>query len=119
MHGSSNSSLMFIRQQYRLNDTESFVASRFPELEVSLRQIMEQLASVPAGPKSEMILSFVKDHSIRSQQVNDHPQLANLISSKTLPLQVMETLFESSRQNNLFRMQLEDYIKTYFISQRL
>jgi hypothetical protein len=36
------------------------------------------------------------------QQVKDHPQLAKIISSKLLSLQVMEALFEASRQNPVF-----------------
>lgn len=106
-------------QSYFISDTEQFVPSDFPQLTVSLQQVVVQLASWSQAPKAEMILSFVKDHSIRSQQVKDYPELAELISTKSLPLHVMEALFTSGRQNLLFKKQLEDYIRSYFIDQKL
>jgi hypothetical protein len=43
--------------------------------------------------------------------VKNPPELANRISSGALPLEVMEALFDASRENSLFRKQLEDYIR--------
>lgn len=105
--------------KYLIGNLDQFASATFPQLEESLRQVVVLLATNPGGPKTEMILSFVKDHSIRSQQVKDYPVLAKLISTKTLPLHVMEELFESSKQNLLFRKQLEDYIRTYFAAKNL
>jgi hypothetical protein len=105
---------MFIYPQFLIKDSDRFVPFNFPQLEASLQQVVAQLGMEYKGPKTEMILSFVKDHSINSQQVKDHPELANLISSQSLPLQIMENLFEASRKNPLFEKELEDYIKAYF-----
>jgi hypothetical protein len=41
--------------------------------------------------------------------VKDSPELANRISCGALPLEVTEALFDASRENPLFRKQLEDY----------
>ena len=106
-------------RKFLIRDEDQFVDSRFPELEESLTRIVEQLTSYSSEAKTEMILSFVKHHSISSQLVNDHPELATLISSKSLPLQVLEELFESSKQNSLFRKQLEDHIRKFFLEKKL
>lgn len=98
-------------QKFLIRNTGQFIPSDFPQLEESLQQLAAQLAGKYEGPKTEMILSFVKDHSIRSQQVKDYPELAKLISSGSLPLYVMETLFDSSRPYPVFRKQLEEYLK--------
>jgi hypothetical protein len=103
-------------QQFHIGNGDQFVPSMFPQLEESLKQVCEQLANWPSTPKGEMVISFVRFHSISSQQVKDHPELATLISSQSLPLHVMEALFESGRQNSLFSKQLEDYIGTFFIN---
>ena len=106
-------------QKFLIRNTSQFIPSDFPQLEESLREVVAQLARKWEGPKADMILSFVKDHSLPSQEVEDYPELAKLISTGSLPLYVMESLFESSRQHPLFRKQLEHYIKEYFRTQNL
>lgn len=102
--------------KFLIRDDDHFVLSTFPQLETSLQKIKEQLENYPLTPKTEMILSFVKHHSISSQLAKDYPELATLISSKSLPLQVMEELFESSRRNATFRNQLEDHIRNTLLT---
>ena len=103
---------MFTYQKFLIGDTDRFDSFNFPKLEASLEQVVAGMATETSGPKAAMLISFVKDHSISSQSVKDHPALAALISSKTLPLETMEALFESSRNNQPFRTALEEYIKS-------
>jgi len=105
---------MSIYQKYLVKNGDSFVPSHFPKLEDSLQQVIEQLAKEPEVPKTEMVLAFVKDHSINSQQAKDHPELTTMILSGSLPLKIMEELFESGNKNPLFRKGLEDYIRNCF-----
>lgn len=104
---------MSVYFKYIIKDSDHFIASEFLQLQKSLQKIITELPVGSTAHSTEMILSFVKDHSINSQQAKDYPELANMISSKSLPLQEMEALFEASRQNPLFRIQLEDYIRRY------
>lgn len=106
-------------RKFLIRDEDHFVLSEFPQLEANLQKIKEQLATHSSAHKTEMVLSFVKHHSISSQLVNDYPELATLISSKSLPLQVMEELFEASKQNIMFRNQLENHIRQYFTDEKL
>jgi hypothetical protein len=106
-------------QKFLIRETDHFDPSHFPQLQVSLEKIVEQLNREPAGPKAEMLLSFVKDHSINSQFVLNHPKLATMISTKELPTGVMEELFESSRNNPSFKQDLEAYIRSGLTTARL
>jgi hypothetical protein len=106
-------------QRFLIRDTDQFVPTEYPQLKESLQQVNAQLANWSSDPKTEMLISFVKFHSIRSQQVKDHPELATLISSQSLPLHAMEELFESAKKNSLFSKQLEDYIRRYFVDRIL
>lgn len=106
-------------QKFLIRETDRFDPTHFPQLQASLEKIVEQLNREPAGPKAEMLLSFVKDHSINSQFVLNHPKLATLISTKELPVGVMEELFESSRNNPLFKQDLEAYIRSGLATARL
>jgi hypothetical protein len=106
-------------QKFFVGDGDQFVPSEFPPLKENLQQVNAQLANWPSVTKTEMIISFVKFHSIRSQEVKDHPELAALISSRSLPLQLIEDLFASCKKNPLFSKQLEDYIRGCFVDKTL
>jgi len=106
-------------QRFLIKETDRFDPSNFPQLDACLEKIVVQLNREPAGPKAEMLLSFVKNHSINSQQVVDHPAVATLISTKSLPLGVMEDLFESSRSNPSFQKDMESHVRSYFTAAHL
>ena len=101
-------------QKFLVGEADRFDPANFPDLTPCLQQIVAQLNRESAGPKTEMLLSFVKDHRIKSQLVTDHPVLANLISTKSLPLAMLEDLFESSKSNPSFRTDLEKFVSAYF-----
>lgn len=105
---------MSVYHKFLIRETDHFDPVNFPQLEGCLQTIVEQLNREPAGPKTEMLLSFVKDHSLPSQHVADYPRLASLISTRSLPLAVVEDLFESSRSNLLFKKELEAHVRSYF-----
>jgi hypothetical protein len=71
------------------------------------------LSSEPAA-KIDMIISFVRDHRIECDLAKDHPDLATLISTRSLPLQLMEDLFEAANKNPLFKMEFEHHIRSCF-----
>lgn len=101
---------MFTYQKFLIRDTDRFDPIAFPQLNDSLRKTIDDLALAPAGPSTEMIISYARHHSINSKLAEDHPQLASHISEKGLPLQILEQLFESSRQNPVFQTGLQDYV---------
>lgn len=98
--------------KFQVGEADRFDAAHFPALQESLSDISGLLAGEPGGAAADMLLSFVKDHSINSQLVASHPRLATLISTKELPLGEMEGLFEASRKNPTFRLELETYIRS-------
>lgn len=98
-------------RKYIIKDSDHFAASEFVELQISIQHIASELSMESSANITDMIISFVKDHSINSQMVKNSPELADRISSRALPLEVMEVLFDASRENLLFRKQLEDYIR--------
>ena len=98
---------------FSIADTDHFIPAKFPQVEASIQKLVERLSNEPAI-KIEMLLSFVKDHSIELIQVEEHPQLAALISTQSLPLGLMEALFDASRQNAVFKTELEAHIRHCF-----
>ena len=108
---------MFTYQNYRIGVTDHFEDTKYPQIRNELKAIGLQLGDAASTPGAAMLLSFVKHHSISSKSVAAYPALANMISTKELPLSALEELFEASKQNTTFQRELESYIQTYFNSQ--
>ena len=106
---------MVLHQKFTVTETNHFIPSRYPVLETHLQQLVVQLAAEPEC-KTDMLLSFVKDHCIDSGQVSAHPQLARLISTGSLPVQIIEALFEAGRNSPPFKKELEEHIRNRFIT---
>ncbi|HEY6956264.1 MAG TPA: hypothetical protein VI385_13525 [Flavisolibacter sp.] len=104
---------MFYYQKFSVTHSEHFTPATFTQFEVSIRQVVEQLSSEPAA-KIDMIISFVRDHRIECDLAKDHPDLATLISTRSLPLQLIEDLFEAANKNPVFKMELEHHIRSCF-----
>ena len=102
---------MFKYQKYLVMPSDHFDAANFPGIDENLDLIISELKDKPQDFKIEMLLSFLKGHSIKTAYADTNPQLAELISSKTLSFKNLEALFESSENNSVFRKELELYVK--------
>jgi hypothetical protein len=105
---------MFKYQKFLIRPTDHFDAATFPFLEENISFAKGKLDIMPSVHRTEMLVSFLKDHCIKSEWVADNPELAELISSKVLPLTDFEALFESGKDNTAFVSELEAYIKEQF-----
>jgi hypothetical protein len=105
---------MFKYQKYLIKKTDQFNPSNYPGIEENLKLIASKTSDKLTNFKTEMLLSFAKGHSIKIEYANDNPQLAEMISSRTLAVKDLEELFESSRNNPGFQKSLEKYVKEWF-----
>ena len=96
--------------KYLIKDTDQFVPFEFPQIEEDLDTLIGSMATLPSTQNTEMLLSFVKGHHMQSEWVNANPQLAEMISTKSLPVHNLEALFASSSKNLPFHKQLEAYV---------
>jgi hypothetical protein len=101
-------------KKYLIKDTDRFDPDHFPSLMEDMDTIVIAMDATPTALNAEMLLSFLKSHSIRTEWVNANPQLAEMISSKSLPITGLEALFESCTENRDFRIQLEEHIRERF-----
>jgi hypothetical protein len=98
-------------KKYLVKDTDHFDPDHFPSLMEDMDTIVMAMDATPAALNAEMLLSFLKSHSIRTEWVKAKPELAEMISSKSLPITGLEALFESCTENPDFRNQLEEHIR--------
>lgn len=103
-----------IYSKYLVKDTDRFDPAQFPQVEEDLDRLIVSMAALPSVLNTEMLISFCKDHCMQAEWVRTNPVLAEMISSKALPITNLEALFAASRTNASFREQLEEYITDRF-----
>lgn len=100
--------------RFLIKENDQFLPYDFPQIEEDLDVLVASMAKLPSLQNTEMLLSFVKDQSMRSEWVEANPALAEMISTQALPVKNLQALFASSSRNLLFRIQLEEYITQKF-----
>ena len=97
--------------KYLVSLTDKFNPDDFPLINDEINVIKIKTAGYPVGFKDEMIISFLKDHSLESDWSRTSPALSDLITSGLLFTGDIESLFESCPANLAFRLDLEKYLR--------
>jgi len=102
--------------KYVVKEIDDFNESLFPEIVVDIAIIRKEMHKRSHHLDPSILISFVKYHSIKTQWANANPEIAKMISSKTLPVVNMESLFLCAKNNLVFQKHLEEYIIACFKS---
>lgn len=100
--------------KYLISDTEQFIPENFSLINDEVLFVNEHVKHLPAFYKEEMIVSFLKDHSLQNHWIKTNPELTSLVTSGSLFTGSIESLFESSKKNPSFRLGLEKYLLKRF-----
>jgi len=100
-------------KKYLIKDTDHFDPYNFPKITEDLDTINIAMVTTPAFD-TDMLLSFLKDNSIKAEWTKTNPQLVEMINSKSLPTDNLEAMFQCCSKNPAFRKQLEEYIRSSF-----
>jgi hypothetical protein len=101
--------------KYLVKESDQFMADQFPSIVAELDIMETAMANIPALNNKEMLIAFIRDHSIKLDWMNSNPELYALLISKAIPTVCTEALFDSSANNSVFQKQLEAYIESRFI----
>lgn len=99
---------------YLILANQKFDPSAFLPIEEEIEKINALTTSVSPVLKGEILLSFLKDHSISKDWINRNQQLAEMASSGVLFTGDIESLFESAKSNSAFTTDLENYLREKF-----
>jgi hypothetical protein len=105
---------MFKYPRYLIHNDDHFNIQQFPSLNDKISDAVVVLSGVSEEYRGEMLVSFLKSHSISSEWSANNPEFAGIISSEALPFKDLEDLFESGRNNTAFTGELEAYLKDVF-----
>jgi hypothetical protein len=105
---------MFQYNKYLVKETDQFDPNEFSFVAEEMTVIREQTEHLPPFFKSEMIVSFLKDHSLANEWTKKNPELTELIASGALSARNIKSLFQSCKNRPFFRQQMEQYLKNAF-----
>ena len=100
--------------KYLVRSTDQFDPVNFSSIADEIQLINERTVSLPPFFKVEILVSFLKGHSMEHNWTKANPELTDLVTSGSLLKGNIESLFESCRNNPAFLRDLETYLKTEF-----
>lgn len=99
-----------MNSNYTLTNTAVFNQIDYPHIKEELVLFKQSTVALPNDHKATMLISFAKDHMIRSDYVHTYPELVSYITSRQIAIKHLEHLFESCRTNVSFQKDFEIYI---------
>jgi hypothetical protein len=106
--------MTLVNQFYDVKEGDNFVPSSYTEVEKELMLIRRGIDHTHSMFKGEIVVSYFKDHCLKSAWIKDYPELTELITSRLFKSTHLELLFESCRNKSVFRLSLEDHIRNIF-----
>src|SRR5688572_8064906 len=97
--------------KYLIGASDQFDPANYLSVEDEIRTINEKTNDVSSSFKVDIIVSYLKNHSLQNDWVDTNPQLTTLVISGTLFDVHIESLFDSSRNNVKFRADFESYLQ--------
>ena len=98
------------------NSEDVFSASKYPEMAKELNVLKEDAAHTPIYFKTEIIISYLKNHSIQNKWIEANPRLVAFLLSNSSKTSHIESLFEFYRFRQLSLKNYETYIRHVFLA---
>ena len=101
---------------YIVSETDVFDIQNFPAVHRELAIIRQHTVDMYSEHKAEIIISFLKNHMIKSEWVRDHPEIVAMITSGEADIKNLERLFSGCKENAPFVFDLQNYIGKMLLS---
>jgi hypothetical protein len=96
--------------QYNVGDTDVFDEKLYPEIVREVEELNQHLFNLGSDQKASIVISLVKDHSVKTVLLNTNRELVRMVQSSRVRTSHLESLFASCRRNHIFLHGLETYI---------
>jgi hypothetical protein len=103
---------MFVK--YEVKDKEAFQPGSYPEVQSEVLIVCQHLNAMGGRYKAEIVISFLRDHSIRTEWFDSNDNVIKLVTSGFLKTNHIEALFNGCRNNRAFAVDFERYISSSF-----
>ncbi|MBI5372987.1 MAG: hypothetical protein HZA79_13275 [Sphingobacteriales bacterium] len=96
---------------YDIKDTDRFNPHLFPEVRDELNGLFSAAYFFTTPEKENIIISFLKNHSLKSEWTRSEPELTRILTGNCCPTAHIESLFEAAKTNLQFLHSFEEYIR--------
>lgn len=97
-------------ETYLIKASDRFIPERYPLVVKELVAITQSTQESPPLFKSEIILSFLKNESLKNDWLIQNAALSEMMRSGIIPAQNTKALFSACSKNDLFKRALEIYV---------
>lgn len=101
-----------------IKDYEKFSSANYPKAFHELSVLNQGIADIAIYFKVEIIISYLKDHSLKTDWVEANPGLSRMITSGFFKTSHLESLFDFCRNNKAFLNDFEDHIRKKLLAGR-
>ena len=99
-------------KSYTVKDADTFDIHRYPDVKSEIEVISKHLGKVQADHKTEIVISFLKDHCITTAWLQGNEGVVKMMTSGFFNTRQTETLFNACRHNRGFLEGFEQYISS-------
>lgn len=99
-----------MRNIYNIDSNDHFSVGAYPQVVTEVTALRDAVGNIRAYHKDEMIISYYKDHCIKTELLGTDSGVAKLITSGVLNTSHIESLFNACRTNSIFLREFEQYI---------
>lgn len=97
---------------YEIREADKFDLHFYPEVQQELVIISRRLKEITGDHKAEIVISFFKDHCIRTEWFKSNDDVIKLITSRLFGTEHIEALFKGCKHNREFLNDFERCIST-------
>ena len=100
-----------MQHRYMISVDDQFQQNAFPDVVSEVEDIHRNTFRMSSTFKSDIVISFLKDHRLETHWVDKNPKLVKFMTSRSLATAHIESLFDSCRGNIPFLVGFEAFIK--------
>ena len=98
-------------KNYDIKDADRFNPYKYPEVSDELDRLFSAAYLFTTPEKENIIISYLKDHSLHSHWLREHKELCDLVTHGNCETGHIEALFEACKGNRQFLHSYEEYIR--------
>jgi hypothetical protein len=98
------------------NSEDVFAADKYPEMAKELKMLKDAAGQIPVYFKGEIIISYLKKRSIKSEWIKANPELVTFMCDYSSKTTHIESLFDFYRLKQVTLNSYEKYIRNFFLA---
>jgi hypothetical protein len=96
---------------YTIKSTDRFLETLYPAITEEVAMLQSAMIGIHEVYKIEIVISFLKYHSLKSEWLKGNKKAVDIMTSGSLTILNLESLFQSGKDNLQFTDGLEAYIR--------